>query len=279
MSFRENSSDHSPKRRITKTEKIAELQGKLKILVDENRQLTEDAENNKSSEGLGNGSSHHKSVSTKERDKLREALRTLKRVIVKQEVSLATLRQKSKERRLEIEYKDKIIKKLELENASFRKAHERMKNEDDNEDDIAVLRSKFADLQLRLANEENSKAEQCEKLKEREAGISSLQAMLADAKGRGLNRSNSSDSYGQISMMSESTAGNVGDEVAKLKKQLAQRSEKITNLQYDLDICKDEIHDLKQRNQFTKAFPKTPTPGELDFFEETGEGDDFWQAF
>jgi hypothetical protein len=278
MSFRENSCDHSSKRRITKTEKIAELQGKLKILIDENRQLTEDAESNKSSEGLGNGSSHHKSVSTKERDKLREALRTLKRVIVKQEVSLATLRQKSKERRLEIEYKDKIIKRLEVENASFRKAHERIKNEDDNEDDVAVLRSKLADLQLRLASEENSKAEQSEKLKEREAGISSLQAMLADAKGRGVSRSNSSDSYGHLSMMSESTAG-TGDDIAKLKKQLAQRSEKITNLQYDLDICKDEIHDLKQRNQFTKAFPKTPTPGELDFFEETAEGDDFWQAF
>jgi hypothetical protein len=277
MSFRD-SSDHSSKRRITKTEKIAELQGKLKILVDENRRLTEDAETNKSSEGLGNGSSHHKSVSTKERDKLREALRTLKRVIVKQEVSLATLRQKSKERRLEIEYKDKIIKKLELENASFRKAHERMKNENENEDDVAVLRSKLADLQLRLANEENSKAEQSEKLKEREAGISSLQAMLADAKGRGVNRSNSSDSYGHLSMMSDSTAG-TGDDIAKLKKQLAQRSEKITNLQYELDICKDEIFDLKQRNQFTNAFPKTPSPGELDLFEESGEGDDFWTAF
>ena len=80
------------KRRITKTEKIAELQGQLKILRDENRRLQQES-NGTNSEGLGN-SSHH--VSTKERDKLKEALKTLKRVTVKQEVSLATLRQKSK---------------------------------------------------------------------------------------------------------------------------------------------------------------------------------------
>lgn len=270
-------SDHSAsKRRITKTEKIAELQGKLRILEDENRRLRDDVENNGIPEGL-NGSSHHKSVSTKERDKLKEALRTLKRVTVKQEVSLATLRQKSKQRRQEIEQKDKIIKKLELENKAFRKAHDRMTSEVDNEDDAAVLRTKLADLQLRLAQEENSKAEQSEKLKEREAGISSLQAMLADAKGRGVTRSQSSDSHGQLSLMSDSTSGS--EDISKLKKELAKRSEKITTLQHELEMYKDEIHDLKQRSQFTNAFPTTPAPGELDFFDDSNEGDDFWSGF
>lgn len=273
MSATTSSSHSAGKRRITKTEKIAELQGKLKILQNDNRQLVEDAERKKMSDGLGSGSSHHKSVSTKERDKLKEALRTLKRVTVKQEVSLATLRQKSKERRREIEHKDKIIKKLDLENMAFRKAHERM--QDDNDGDVSTLRSKLADLQLKLASEESSKAEQSEKLREREAGISSLQAMLADAKGRGVARTTSSDSAG-LSMMSESTAG---EDMAKLKKQLAQRSEKITNLQHELDICKDEIHDLKQRNQFTNAFPATPAAGELDFFDDNGDEEDLWTGF
>lgn len=249
--------------------------GKLKLVQDENRRLREEVEANKASEGLGNGSSHHKSVSTKERDKLKEALRTLKRVTVKQEVSLATLRQKSKQRRHEIELKDKVIKKMELDNQAYRKAHERMKAENDDKDDVSALKSKLADLQLRLANEETSKAEQTEKLREREAGISSLQAMLATAKGRGVARTHSSDS-GQMSMMSDSTAG---EDTAKLKKELAKRSEKITNLQHELDIYKDEIHDLKQRQQFTNAFPTTPAPGELDFFEDNGEADDFWSAF
>jgi len=271
--------NNNAKRRITKTEKIAELQGKLKILNDENRCMKEDAENLNSSQqrGLGSGSSHHRTVSTKERDKLKEALRTLKRVTVKQEVSLATLRHKSKERRHEIEYKDKIIRKMELENMAFRKAHERMKNDEDDDDDVSGLRRKLADLELKLAKEESSKVEQSAKLKEREAGISSLQSMLAEAKGRGVNRSHSSDSHGGLSMMSDSTAG---DDIAKLKKELAKRSEKITNLQHELDICKDEIHDLKQRNQFTNAFPSTPAPGEVDFFEDNGEEEgDFWTAF
>mmetsp|Transcript_14921 Transcript_14921/g.30935 ORF Transcript_14921/g.30935 Transcript_14921/m.30935 type:complete len:275 (-) Transcript_14921:1423-2247(-) len=274
MSFRSSSSDHS-KRRMTKTEKIAELIGKLKLVQDENKRLQEEAEAIRGSEGLGNGSSDHKSVSTKERDKLKEALRTLKRVTVKQEVSLATLRQKSKQRRQEIEQKNKIIKKLELDNQAFRKAHERMKAQSNDGDDVATLKAKLADLQLRLANEETSKKEQSEILKEREAGINSLQAMLASAKGRGVARTHSSDS-GQMSMMSDSTAG---EDIAKLKKELARRSEKITNLQHELDVCKDEIHDLKQRNKFTNAFPTTPAPGELDFFEGDGEGDDFWTAF
>lgn len=95
MSFRNSSSEHS-KRRITKTEKIAELIGQLKLVQDENKRLKEEAEAKSGSEGLGDGSSHHRGVSSKERDKLKEALRTLKRVTVKQEVSLATLRQKSK---------------------------------------------------------------------------------------------------------------------------------------------------------------------------------------
>jgi len=272
MSSLKNSASSYTKRRITKTEKIAELQGKLKILQDENRDLKEEVETKKSSEGLNNGS-NHRSVSAKERDKLKEALRTLKRVTVKQEVSLATLRQKSKERRQEIECKDKLIKRLELENEAFRKTHERMKN--NTEDDVSALRSKLADLQLKLANEENTKAEQSEKLREREAGISSLQAMLADARGRGVVRTTSSDSAG-LSMMSDSTAG---EDAAKLKKELAKRSEKITNLQHELDICKDEIHDLKQRNQFTHSFPTTPVPGDFDFSEDNGEEEDFWNAF
>eukprot|EP00535_Pseudo-nitzschia_heimii_P006412 CAMPEP_0197190464 /NCGR_PEP_ID=MMETSP1423-20130617/21699_1 /TAXON_ID=476441 /ORGANISM="Pseudo-nitzschia heimii, Strain UNC1101" /LENGTH=272 /DNA_ID=CAMNT_0042642851 /DNA_START=222 /DNA_END=1040 /DNA_ORIENTATION=+ len=267
-----NSSSSHTKRRITKTEKIAELQGKLKILRDENRVLKEEVENSKTTEDLSNGS-NHRTVSTKERDKLKEALRTLKRVTVKQEVSLATLRQKSKERRQEIEYKDKLIKKLELENEAFRTAHERLRSNP--EDDVSALRSELADLQLKLANEENTKAEQFEKLREREAGISSLQAMLADARGRGVSRTPSSDSAA-LSMMSDSTAG---DDVAKLKKDLAKRSEKITNLQYELDICKDEIHDLKQRNQSLNVFPSTPAPGDLDFFEDNGEEEDFWTTF
>mmetsp|Transcript_11117 Transcript_11117/g.23564 ORF Transcript_11117/g.23564 Transcript_11117/m.23564 type:complete len:295 (-) Transcript_11117:206-1090(-) len=288
-SFHSNSSSMSgsgqPKRRITKTEKIAELQGRIKILQDENQRLGGSSKGGLSSK-LDRDSSHTtqsddggskgcRSINGKELEKLTEALRTLKRVTVKQGVSLATLRQKSNQRRYEITQKDKLIRSLEHENKAFRKAHENMKSNEDN--DVSALRSQLADLELKLAKEENTKAEQDLKLKERDAGISSLKAMLSDAKGRKAQRGvSSADSFGGgASYMSDSTSG---DDVAKLKKELAKKAEKICNLQQELEICKDEIHDLKQRNQFINAFPNSPAPGELDFFED-GEDDDFWGGF
>eukprot|EP00536_Pseudo-nitzschia_multiseries_P010437 jgi/Psemu1/25967/gm1.25967_g len=256
------------KRRITKTEKIAELQGKLKLLKEENQQLRNDWKGS----SISSKSNHsiESSHSYGERDKLKEALRALKRVTVKQEVSLAALREKSKQRRAEIEGKNNIIKELEKENKSFRKAHEGMTK--NSSDDVAVLRSQLADMELKLAQEENDRVEQSRKLKESEEGISSLQALLAKSGGRVLRRNGSSDSR-TLSVMSDSTSG---EDVTKLKKELARKTEKITNLLHELEMCKNEIHDLKERDQFSNKFPKTPAPGELDFFEDD-EG--FWEGF
>lgn len=247
------------KRKITKTEKIAELQGKMKLLTAENERLRS-GPNGDLSLGLDRDSS---SISQEERAKLKEALRALKRVTVKQEVSLASLREKSKQRRYEIAQKNQIIKEMEQENKALRKAHQNMKNNDN--DDVSALRSQLVDLELKLAKEENYKEEQSKKLKESEAGISSLQSMLV---GRGLRRDGSCNSNALSSVMSDSTSG---EDVAKLKKELAKKAEKITNLQYELELCKDEIHDLKERSQFSNPFPTTPAPGELDFFEDDAQ--------
>mmetsp|Transcript_15025 Transcript_15025/g.41812 ORF Transcript_15025/g.41812 Transcript_15025/m.41812 type:complete len:266 (+) Transcript_15025:294-1091(+) len=255
------------KRRITKAEKIAELHGKLKLLKEDNQRLRNEAKGSLSRSTHSEGSSR----SFGERDKLKEALRALKKVTVKQEVSLASLREKAKERRTEIEHKNKIIKQLQQDSKAFRRAHEKMTNNDS--DDVSVLRSQLADLELKLAQEENDKAEQSRKLKESEAGISSLQALLAKSSGgRGLRRSGSSDSK-TLSVMSDSTSG---EDVNKLKKELARKTERITNLEYELEGCKNEIHDLKERTQFHNSFPTTPAPGELDFFEDD---DGFWEGF
>ncbi|VEU40457.1 unnamed protein product [Pseudo-nitzschia multistriata] len=263
-----SSSKNGEKRRITKTEKIAELQGKLKLLKQENERLKSEASDGMSKSGHSTGSS---SKANSDMGKLKEALYALKRVTVKQEVSLAAMRDKAKQRRAEIHERNSLIKELEEENKAFRKAHASLKSSGG--DDVSALRSQLADLELKLAREENDRAEQTKKLKESEAGISSLQALLAKTNGRGLRRTPSSDSHGFGSVMSDSTAG---EDIAKLKKQLAKKEEKITNLQYELEQCKDEIHDLKERNQFSNAFPKTPAPGELDFFEDD---DDFWGNF
>jgi uncharacterized coiled-coil protein SlyX len=296
MSSRHVRHESSPSRhvndqkpRMSKTEKIAELLGKLKLLTEENKQLKRESKKNgslsasqHSGEGdnieqnsVSNGKSHG------ERDKLKEALRALKRVTVKQEMSLATLRQKSKQRRGELEQKSKIMKKLQEENKAYRIAHEKMRENSGNDD----LRARIADLELQLAKEENTKAEQSEKLKEREAGITSLQAKLSNMnKGaiRGVSRNASSDSsVGGLSMASVSSSLTSVEDVDKMKRDLAKKMEKITNLQHELEACKDEIHDLKQKDQFSNAFPSmTPAQSDDDDFFDDDDGDnDVWAAF
>ena len=277
------------KPRISKTEKIAELLGKLKLLTEENKQLKRESKKNSSlsadqhsgdnveRNSKSNGDSHGV------RDKLKEALRALKRVTVKQEMSLATLRQRSKQRRGELEQKNKIMKKLQEENKAYRIAHEKIGENNGNDDD---LRARIADLELQLAKEENTKAEQSEKLKEREAGITSLQAKLSNMnKGgiRGVSRNASSDSsVGGLSMASASSSLTSTEDVNRMKRDLAKKMEKITNLQHELEACKDEIHDLKQKDQFSSAFPgMTPAQSDDDDFfdDDDGGDDDVWATF
>ena len=268
------------KPRISKTEKIAELLGKLKLLTEENKQLKRESKKNSSlSAGQHSGDNVE---SHGVRDKLKEALRALKRVTVKQEMSLATLRQRSKQRRGELEQKNKIMKKLQEENKAYRIAHEKIGENNGNDDD---LRARIADLELQLAKEENTKAEQSEKLKEREAGITSLQAKLSNMnKGgiRGVSRNASSDSsVGGLSMASASSSLTSTEDVNRMKRDLAKKMEKITNLQHELEACKDEIHDLKQKDQFSSAFPgMTPAQSDDDDFFDDDDGDnDVWATF
>jgi len=136
-------------------------------------------------------------------------------------------------------------------------------------------------LEFQLAEEESCKAEQSEKLKVREAGISSLQAKLANMnKGRGLTRKTSSDSTGGLSLVSVSSSLTSVEDSARMRKELAKKTEKITNLQYELEACKDEIHDLKQMNQFNNPFPITPAQGDDDdFFEDDDMDNEAWENF
>lgn len=274
--------DNKPKK--TKLEKIAELEGKLKVVIEENRRLkgtagessielssklSEDARNT-DWVAFDDGPSVASSKSGGgDVEKMKEAVRALKRVTVKQEMTLATLRQKSKQRRNEIDEKDRLIKDLMAENKAFRIAHERMTSVGG--DDISELRARIGDLQLQLAKAQTTKETQSQMLKESKEGINSLQTQLAILRGRGVDRTTS---FGSQSIISEASAG---ENIVKLKRELAKKTEKIVNLQHDLEVAKDEIHDMKQRYQFGASFPVTPAPGADDFFNEDDEGeDDFW---
>jgi DNA repair exonuclease SbcCD ATPase subunit len=267
------------KKKKTKLEKIAELESKLKILKEENKRLKEQQpQQHGGSLSSVSGIPVSPSKAAGDVEKLKDALKALKRVTVKQEMTLSNLRQKAKQRRQEIDHKDKIIKKLQEENKAYEIAHEKLRaNEGDKSSDVAELKGRIADLELRLAKEETSKEEQQKELKKSQDGISSLQMKLATIQGngsRGVNRHSSSASLGSASFMSE---GTTGEDLIRLKKELAKKAEKIANLQYDLELAKDEIHDLKQQsNDFGAAFPTTSTPGSDDFFDTDDDDDDFW---
>lgn len=266
-----SSSKHNQiQRRITKTEKIAELQSKMKLLIEENRLLRNNHDKLDFEEGSIKANSDH--------DKITEALRALKRVTIKQEMSLATLRQRSKQRRSEIEQKCHTIKTLQTENVAYRFAHEKIKEYVDTDDAVSILRARLADLELQLAKKESFKIEQSEILIERKEGVLSLQAKLAN-KERGVTRKTSSDSVA-LSLMSASSSLTSVEDFARMKKDLARKTEKITNLQHELEACKDEIHDLKQRYQFSNSFPITTAQGDADdLFEDDDIDEDVWETF
>jgi uncharacterized coiled-coil protein SlyX len=194
----------------------------------------------------------------------------MKRVTVKQEMTLSNMRQKAKQRREELENKDKKIRQLQGENKAFRIAHEKIRQEGGYTNNVGTLKGRIADLELKLAKEETSKEEQNRKLKESQEGINCLQFQLANVKGRGVDRNFSGSSV--LSFMSDSTAG---EDMAKLRRQLAKKIEKIANLQYELECARDEIHDIRQRHEFNASFPLTPPPGSGDFFDDDDDNE-FW---
>jgi hypothetical protein len=69
------------------------------------------------------------------------------------------------------------------------------------------------------------------------------------------------------------------ESIVKMKKELAQKIEKIVLLEMELEMVKDELHEMGQKQMMTDAFPsdfKSGTSDE-DFFDDEDEDDDpFW---
>ena len=171
------SSLEGKKKKKTKLEKICELESSIKILKEENNRLKTEVRSSKASKAsedasivseFTDGASVGGSVGGNE-EKLKDALRALKRVTLKQEMSLKTLRSKAKQRRAEIEHKEQIIEKLEEENRSLKKAHEKLRGV--GTDDVSSLKARVVDLELELAREEAGNEEQSKKLKESKQDI------------------------------------------------------------------------------------------------------------
>ena len=276
-------SDSSSKKggKKTKLEKIYELQGQLKVQKEENRRLKKEISHWKEkakqhhhhedmsvTSEITDGPSVTSAGGTTSEDKLKEALKSLKRVTVKQEMSINTLRQKSKQRRSELEQKDKVIEQLRAEIQALKKAHEKLRGH--GTDDLGQLRARVADLELQLAKEDTLKKEQSKQLEKTNQDVSSLRNQLDFVRGR-VQRVPSSRS-----LNSNTSSVSALEDLNRLKRELAHKTEKIVNLEFDLEAAREQIEDLKQKQQFETEFPATPAPGADDFFSDEEDDDDFW---
>jgi chromosome segregation ATPase len=281
------------KKKKTKLDKICELESSLKIMREDNKRLKKENyslkyknfEEASIASLLSDGPSLTSSAGGSE-EKLKEALQSLKRVTVKQENSLKTLRSKAKERRAELELKDQIVEKMHDEIEALTAAHEKLRG--NSTDDVGTLRAKLADLELQLAKESVGNVEQSKKLIKSKNDISSLRGQLDNLKGN-VRRGSSTASL----KSADSSAASTLEDMGRLRRDVAKKTEKIANLEQDLEMARDEIYDLKRKEEFDAAFPMTPdesfpmtpdesfpmtpAPGTEDFFsEEDEEEDEFW---
>lgn len=272
----QSSSPRRPNRkRVTKDEKIAQLKSELKLCKEENARLKREVEQLKqggeaggSKTGASSGSAkkdQSQSSREEEQQKFREAMRAFKKVTVKQELCIKTLRGKAKERRKDIKDRDSQIKKLEQKMKSLETANKSIKGGTD-------LHSKFKNLQI-----EKDRLEEI--LDEKETQLESLQRQrknLLDPlnKGNKDDKPSDGDSVGSGSSAFQSVATESDFNVAKLKAELARKSEKILSLQMNLENVKDELFVVTQHKQ-----PNTATRDNSDPFAETGDPFSLSNAF
>jgi DNA repair exonuclease SbcCD ATPase subunit len=282
-------STEEKKQRRTKLEKICELESEMKVLKEENRRYRKEVAHLKEDDqSLVSEFSDFPSVTSpgggggRNEEKLKDAMRALKRVTVKQEMSLKALRSKAKQRRKELEQKDSVIEQMREEIKSLKKAYDRMRGNDT--DDVGRLRTRVADLELKLAKEDNKNEEQNRRLLETTENVSTLRGQLDGLKGRVRREASSQSIRSAESSHAGSTRSSVED-VNRLKRELAKKMEKIANLEYDLELAREEIVEMKQTkfaldgfgDGFELDFPPTPAPGAEDFFSgDDDDSDDFW---
>ena len=198
-------------------------------------------------------------------------MRALKRVTVKQELSLSSLRSKARERRHEIEQKNDKIKELKNENKALTEVHEKMLSMDTS--DVGALTAKVAELELQLARAGSKNSEQTKKLEESKESMTTLRGQLEKVRNRPQRQPSSR------SVRSNEYSLSAAEDVNRLKRELARKLETIVNLEHSLQLAEDEIHDLKQKRDLHAEFPPTPAPGAEDFFsDDEEEEEDFWSG-
>ena len=262
------------KKKKSKLEKIYELQATNKGLKEEIRILR------KQLHTVENGATplptdDHSIASSSNEEKLLEAMKALKRVTVKQEMSLNTIRSKAEQRRQQVAERDEKVKQLQQEIKTHKDAQKARKMVSDNSD-LSGLRGKVEDLQLKCSEQENRVKMLTLQLEASEDKARNLQKQLDSARIL-MERAPSSRSI----KSSESSASEF--DVARMRRELATKIERIVLLEFDLEMCKDELHEIKQQRQMMDAaFPvqnvQTNDTGFSadDFFSDDDDDDELW---
>lgn len=204
------------------------------------------------------------------------AMSALKRVTVKQEQSLCTLRSKAEERRREVAEKDMKIDALKKEVAKLKRYLKSRKDAStrSTDDDMDVLHSTMEDLQMNCTEQESRNKDLAEQLRESEERVKSLQKQLDSARGliKGAPSATSILSTGDVSISEM--------DVAKLRKDLANKIERIVLLEFDLEMCKDELHELRQTRSSSASCPSPDAQNyeaadfDGSFFSDLSDEDD-----
>lgn len=223
------------KKKKSKLEKIYELKATNKGLKEENRILRKQLKDFKSGK-INGGTSEEESVSSANESKLMEAMQALKRVTMKQEMLVSTVRAKSEQRRKQVEERDGIITRLQQEVDSLKLAASASRSAD-TDDDINSLRNKIGDLEIRCADQENLNRMLTNQVRVGEEKIINLERQLESARsfvGRGSSNKSIDSSSSEF-------------DLARMKKELASKIEQIVLLEFDLEMCKEELYEVRQK--------------------------------
>lgn len=245
----------------SKLEKICELESSLKVLKEENRRLRKDLHTLKAGASesprrqIENNVMNYKEMDI---DKMKDALKALKSVTVNQERSLQSLRAKANQRRKELKEKDHMIATLQKQVKGLCKVQKTLEGGDGENG----IKAKVGEMQRALFEEETKNMKLSEKLEETEAQVKQLLKQLKSGAGSGDNSGRSSRSTD----VSVSTTQEF--DFTRMKKEVANKSNKINMLEMELEMVKDELHELKKKSQ-----------GKNEFAAEFPEFDDGFGAF
>lgn len=234
--------------RKTKLEKIAELEAVVKLTKEENRLYKKELHILKSADGqVGRKSS--KNIDLGDIDKIKNALKSLKRVTIKQESSLQAMRTKANDRRRQLETKDKTIGSLQNELRSMAAS---MKSMERGAPDRRV-QQRIRALEKESFEQESANAELRDQLVESESRVRQLErnprSGRIDPFNYSLQNLSSSSMHSAMSLQSSSmhsVSTQSELDLAKMKQELAKKSSRIVSLEYELETVKDQLVEMKR---------------------------------